>query len=531
MRFPDSNRVLGLLAITCLASSVAAAQDPVDIEADVALDRLIDELWDAPEPLGAVAGRIEANVLELSLEAARAIGLTNDLPLQGAQELVEAARFREVGSWGTFEWLFNASGSISGDKAGDWVLLAGEVETDVQGFSLGFDRAFTSGGSLSLNFSHSNTRTSGGFFQLPDVVNQDVLTAVYTRPLMRGSGEEYTTSLQKIADLRWMREQEAFRLARQELVVRIETCYWDLVLAEQQLGVAGSALDLALEQLDRDRRRREAGVATEVEVIQDEATVARRIEGVLFAETSLRSEMDLLRSILFPGTDSATWSVQLKAITPLPGVSAGPVAGAWGSEIDSALRRRGEVRMSVIDVDLAELAHERTVSEKRPLLDLLFQLSSQGYDPTVETSLEETLSYEFPSVSAGLSLQLPMRNIALENEERATRAELRGARIQLDAQRSAVAADLREALRQVNYQLEAARAATKSREAAERLMKAEQARYEQGLATNFQVLEFQQALVEAQYAERAARAGYGQARAILSGARGLAGEIRGVDAP
>ena len=187
--------------------------------------------------------------------------------------------------------------------------------------------------------------------------------------------------------------------------------------------------------------------------------------------------------------------------------------------------------MSVIDVDLAELAHKRTVSEKRPLLDLLFQLSSQGYDPTVETSLEETLSYEYPSVSAGLSLQLPMRNIALENEERATRAELRGARIQLDAQRSAVAAELREALRQVYYQLEAARAATKSREAAERLMKAEQARYEQGLATNFQVLEFQQALVEAQYAERAARAAYGQARAILSGARGLAGESRGVDAP
>ena len=59
-------------------------------------------------------------------------------------------------------------------------------------------------------------------------------------------------------------------------------------------------------------------------------------------------------------------------------------------------------------------------------------------------------------------------------------------------------------------------------------MNAERSRHEQGLSTNFQVLEYQQALVEAQYAEQATRADYGKALSALAGARGLLGDSREV---
>ena len=177
------------------------------------------------------------------------------------------------------------------------------------------------------------------------------------------------------------------------------------------------------------------------------------------------------------------------------------------------------------------MQHERTINEKEPLLDVLVQLSSQGYDASVSNAIEETLTYEFPTLSAGLNFQLPMGNVALDREERAARAELRAAQLGLDAQRSEVATGLREALRRVRYQSEATRAASKTRDAAQRLMEAERSRYEQGLSTNFQVLEFQQALVEAQYAEQASRAAYGQALATLARERGNAGESQGGQAP
>ena len=299
--------------------------------------------------------------------------------------------------------------------------------------------------------------------------------------------------------------------------------YWDLVLAQKQLGVAGSALDLALEQLQRDRRRREAGAGTDVEVIQGEATVARRIEGVLLVETALETRMDSLRSLLFPGVGEEAWGVQISPITEMPSISPAPAAELWAAEIQAALSKRIEVKLAELDVEIASVLHERTVSEKRASLDLMFELGSQGFDDGLGASLEEAFGYDSPTIAAGLSYQLPMKNTTLENEERAARAELRGARLGLDQVKSLVAHEVREALRQLRYQSEASLAATKTREAAERLMLAERTRYEQGLATNFQVLEFQQSLVEAQYAERAVLTAYCQALAGLQAARGDAG--------
>jgi outer membrane protein TolC len=531
MRLPESSSAFGLLSLVFLCPAPLFAQDLEGEVVDTAVDSLVEDAWSSRSAIVTAMDEPEGDVLELSLEAARAIALTNDLRLQSRQEIVDAARHRELGSWGAFDWIFNASANISdSDTDARAFYDTDPIESNSQDVSFGFDRAFSFGGSLSVSYSHNNTSTNANFYSL-DTFNQDVLAAVYSRPLMRGAGGDYATSLQGVAGLRWSREQESYRLSRQGVLVDVDVLYWDLALAERQMSVAGSALDLALEQLDRDQRRRAAGVATEVEVIQDEATVARRIEGVLFAETNLRSAMDLLRSTLFPGVDVGTWSVQLKSVTPLPLPDGSSLYADWQAEIEASLPRRGEVRIAEIDLEIAEMQHERAVSERQPLLDLLVQISSQGFDGTVSGAVDEALGYDFPAVSAGLNFQLPVGNVALDREERAARAELRAAHLNLDAQRSDVARSLREALRRVRYQSEATRAASKTRESAERLMEAERSRYEQGLSTNFQVLEFQQALVEAQYAEQASRAAYGQSLARLAGEQGVAGESQGGEAP
>ncbi len=508
--------------ILSLSGSSGAAQEASSVE--LSIDALVDEVWDN----GSSAGP-KGSGLELSLEAALSIGVANDLGLQGASEFADAARYRELGSWGAFDWIFSASARVEDsrlDPSTDFEVGTGvvDIDTNSRDVTVAFQRAFKSGADLSIGVEHNNRSTNSLFARNG---NKEVLSAAYTRPLLRGSGKEYATSLQEISGLRFKREQEALRAQRQQLLLDIELKYWDLVLAQRQLEVAGSALDLALEQLQRDRRRREAGAGTDVEVIQGEATVARRIEGVLAVETALETRMDSLRSLLFPGVEEGAWSVQISPITEMPSIVAAPGVELWDAEIQSALDRRVEVRIAGLDVEIATALHERAVSEKRASLDLLFQFGSQGFDDGLGTSLEEAFGFKSPSVAAGLNYQLPMRNTALENEELAVRAELRGARIALDQARSLVAHEVREALRQLRYQSEASLAATKTRQAAERLMLAERTRYEQGLATNFQVLEFQQALVEAQYAERAGLTAYCQALASLQAARGVAGSAAG----
>lgn len=517
MSISDSSRLCAFALFVSLPGYSYAGQDSTT--GPNSIDDLVDEVWNEGSSAdGAGSG------LELSLEAARSIGLANDLGLQGAYEYADAARFREVGSWGAFDWVFSASAMVEDsrlDPSTDFEIGTGVVDIDSNSrdLSIGFQRAFSTGGDLSLSLAHNNSSTNSLFARNG---NRDVLSAAYTRPLLRGSGRDYVTSMQKIAGLRLERELESIRLQRQRLVLDIEVKYWDLLLAQGQLEVAGSALDLAIEQLQRDRRRREAGVGTDVEVIQGEATVARRIEGVLLVETALETCMDRLRSTLFPSVEEGSWTVQITPITAMPEITLAPAVSEWEGEIRSALTLRCEVKLAEMDVEIAASLHERAVSEKQSSLDLLVQVGSQGFDDGVGTSLGEALSYESPTVAAGLNYQLPMKNTGLMNEERAARSELRGARLALDSVKSQIASEVREALRQVRYHSEASRAATKTREAAERLMSAERTRYEQGLATNFQVLEFQQALVEAQYSERAGVSAYCQALAVLEAARGVA---------
>ena len=80
---------------------------------------------------------------------------------------------------------------------------------------------------------------------------------------------------------------------------------------------------------------------------------------------------------------------------------------------------------------------------------------------------------------------------------------------------------MRDAVREVRYRTEAVRAAVTSLRLAERQLEAEQARYDEGLSTNFQVLEFQRDLVEAQRGERQARVEYVKARTQLLASQGL----------
>ncbi len=103
-------------------------------------------------------------------------------------------------------------------------------------------------------------------------------------------------------------------------------------------------------------------------------------------------------------------------------------------------------------------------------------------------------------------------------------ADLRQARLTYDATEAQVAGLVRQAVRDVQYQAEAVRAALQSRELARQQLAAERARYEEGLSTNYQVLEFQQALAQTQSSERAARVAFAKALVNMEYVQGYLGE-------
>jgi outer membrane protein TolC len=282
-------------------------------------------------------------------------------------------------------------------------------------------------------------------------------------------------------------------------------------------------LDLGQRQLEQNQRRLDAGVGTEVEVLQAEANLARRQEERLFADVTLRAAQDKLKAKLFPGTNEKTWDAQISPVTPLPSSVDGAVP-PWTAALALALENRAELRQQRLAIDAADLSVAVSKSERLVGLDLELSSRARGFDGNNRDAFDSATSFEYPANRAALTLSVPLGNRSASNAERAARANARSARLVYNQIESQVAAEVREAVRQILYQSEAVKAAAKSLELARRQLSAEDARYREGLSTNFQVLEFQQQLAEALSSEKRARVLYAKALATLAKSEGVLGE-------
>lgn len=465
--------------------------------------------------------------LELTLDAALRLAEANNLRLRVQESETEAVRYDARGRWGAFDWVLGGRARVSDSErpASSQLTGADVLTVNTQSGGLSLTKPLTSGGSFQIDYERVNEKTNN-LFTLINPSTTDVVSVSYTQPLLRNAWHDVATAAQRTERLRFEQELEVLRQTRQRVLYDVVLAYWELVLARQRLEVAINALDLAREQLDRNDRRLAAGVGTEVEVIQSEAQVAVRLEQLLEAEvTTLRAD-DGLKRLIFPGVEAGPWETELVPITPLPEgeeVDAGALP-SWSEAFGVALLHRSELRLAKKRIETAEVALELAASARRPQLDLTLGASALGFDGESQEAFEQAAGFDFPTYSAALSFSYPLENRAGRYGERAARQRLRGAKLAFDELESDIVADVREALRQVRYQAERVRAAEKTLEASRRQLEAEQARFREGLSTNFQVLEFQQDYISALNSERAARVAYARSLSGLRFAQGVLGE-------
>lgn len=463
---------------------------------------------------------------ELTLDGAWAIALERNLSLQVQELAAEAALFNAKGSWGAFQWNLNASAGITDREFENPNTLFGDStgSENTQSFSVDFAKQLLTGGSFSAGWSTDNSRTTGQA-QVFDTQTTDFLTLSLTQPLLRGAGQTFATAVQRESEYEYQRQLEVQRSVRQLLLLDVSNAYWDLVAAREQLSVAISNKELGLEQAEQERLRLDAGVGTDVDVLQADAQVALRNERVLFFEFQVQTSMDRLKQLMFPGTREDLWNTVLIPVTPLPETVTPEAAPPWTVAVRSAIENRPELRQQRLLVDAAEVRHARATSERLAGLDLALSARSQGFDEQPSEAFSESFSFDFPTYSATLTYNIPIGNATARNAERAAWTNLRASRLNYDQQESDIVAEVRQSVRQLRYQARATEASVKSLELAQRQLEAEQARFENDLTTTFQLLNLQQQLLDAQSSERRSRADYARALVSLDASLGILGEV------
>ena len=498
-----------VLPLTCVLAQAPPGQDAQVKPPDAAAQQ--------PDALyGAGRG------LEITLEGACEIALQQNLLLASEALNTDLALFTYRGSYGTYDWLFNAGGGVSDTKGQAQSVFGGEnVNTESANF--GFQRTFDIGGVFEAKYSRVNTETNSTTTTI-NPSTHDLVALTYTQPILRAAWREYTTATQRETEYFWRQQVEKQRQARQKLLRDVSFAYWDLVAARDELEVKISGVDLAKAQVEQEKRRLDAGVGTRLDVLQAETQVATRDQERLLADVRARGAADALRALLFPGKDRDRWETALLPKTTLPEDAPADAAPAWTRALDVALDQRSELRVQRITIDLMALRQDLRKSDKLPTLDVSVGATGEGFSGDPQTALDDATSLNYPTFSAFLTFKYPIGNTSARWALEAAWLNLRKARLDYDQLESQIAAEVREAVRQALYQSESVKAARKSIELAREQLKAEEARRQVEITTNFQVLKFQQDLVAALSSERAARANYAKALVALKHSQGVLGD-------
>lgn len=478
----------------------------------------------------------------ISLREALRTALQNNLQVTIAQQAREQARSEVQSSEGAFDW--NLSATLQAAHGRSYAPLPQAFGPELQQKTTSTSRTFNGqlaktfpwGGNLAFTyapaFNDASSTTCGGLdangnplpantYSTPSAYS-GTLGAKYTQSLLRGLGRDAEAPSRLVVARKHAEAADhQFQLAIINLVASTETQYWDLVFAARHLANKHTSLELARKLLRENIIRVQVGTMAPLEVTQAEAKVARAEHDIIAGEAELRNAQDTLIRALYP---AAQRPAALEATDdPMLAWSRLDEADA----IKLALDRRVELKASRIDQEIAKKQVGAAVNFARPQLDayLSYNGSSNNYGAPGPVN-SDLFRGDNPGYGVGLSFAVPLQNRAAKGRLSSARADLRGSQLKLRDQELSITLEVRKAIRNVEAAEKGVEAAARTRHFEEKSLDAERKKFENGLSTNFTVLQVMTNLDSARSDETRSQIAYAKAVTAMELAVGNLMEAR-----
>ena len=321
--------------------------------------------------------------------------------------------------------------------------------------------------------------------------------------------------------------------------------YWDLVSFHEAVRIKEQALGTAQKLYEGNQKQVQAGALPAIEVTRAAAEVSASKEDLLIAQTNLAQQEIVLKNALNRNSMQNTWLDDVHII-PLDHIEVPQTEAirAAAELVQEAMTGRLEIERSNINLDSSKILLKGDKNGLLPTLQAFAELTNHGLagpaNPLYNNCCGEPNAYftggnasvlaqifrrNFPDYSAGFSLNIPFRNRASQADYVTDQLQLRQSELQMQRTVNQVRVDVKTAL----IGLEQARAryqtARDTRALAEESLKAEQSRFQYGVATVAQVIQAQKDLAADQDAEVQAMANYTHARIAFDLAMGRTLEV------
>lgn len=384
---------------------------------------------------------------------------------------------------------------------------------------LGVDvaRLLPTGGTLTL---HGETRFSRATSPIDgDARNNwfDELSISFAQPLLRGRGRWLYEASEHRATLSRDAAVLARRLAAIQTVQRVVAAYWDLVLAERQVAITRASLALANERLRITTIGHQGGKIPRSEIPAVQQIIATREEDMLGAELAVVERSIALRRAV--GMPIGAGELGLRVAADLA-----PSDATWdlGQLTERAFAASPELAQLDKQDAITRLDIEVTENGLLPQLDAALTLGPIGQDEEFGAAWAHLARLKSLGIAGALTFQ---HSIGQEDVKGRAR-ELREGRRVLQVNAFDVRAQIAEAMARAVAQLELAkrRIALSQRaiDLASENIQIETDRFNLGKSTNFDVLNRQEELRQAELRRSQAMIDWHKAEAVV---QALTGDI------
>lgn len=479
---------------------------------------------------------------KLSLQEAIQISLQNNLQVEIARQTRAVTYSGIMINEGTFDWNLAAGLQISrietASQSPATPLTAPVHYEGVQwnrgganGSLVSLSKNFVWGGSMSMsydpNYSQQKNwdlvdgqKVKDSSFENPFPYSGS-FSAKYSQNLLQGFGRAITEAPLTVARKNAQVADLTFQQSMINLVAQTEGYYWNLVYAQRFLDSARIALKEAEQQLRENKIRMEVGTMAPLDVTSAEAQVAQAEQNIITAEANLDNAKDTLVRALYPNAERPA---SLEA-TDSPTLAHTQVTE--DQAVKMALDRRVELKTSRMNKDVAELQMKVAKDKTRPTLSAFASYTGNANTATTIGPVNsDLLSAKYPGYAVGISFAMPLQNRAAKGSLSAARAQFRSSELTLKDEELSIILEVRTAVRNVEATEKGVKAAEKTRYFQEKTLEAEQKKFENGMSTNFIVLQDMTNLDNARSAEVQAQINYANAVTALEKAVGNLMEAR-----
>ena len=412
------------------------------------------------------------------------------------------------------------------------------LTTNTDEYNFTFNQGFVTGANLAVSFQNQRVTTNNPFTDYSPELSSN-FKATLTQHLLQGAGIWVNKRFiyQAFNDRRIT--DSSFREQILYTVNQVESIYWGLVQAYEDVQAKERALDQSNQLLSDNRKQMTVGSLARLDVVNAESSVASDQQALISAQSALNYQQQIIKQAIARNLNDTALSTA--PIIPTDRVSLEPIpeeSQPVETLVQQAFQRRPELEQAVLTLRNDEITLKGARNALLPTLDAYgFYNSSavggsqspealdfftgglypSGTFPTVGYGavVKDLFNSSAPDKGVGFNLTIPIRNRYAQSVQERSLMEYRQAELRLEQLYTQIRMQVVNAMYALANDRAQVRSAEAARDYAEQSLDAEQKKLHAGASTTANVLQQQRGLAVADDNLIAAHAGYAKDRAGL----------------